>query len=190
MNLRLLPAVAVLLSGCASGPTDFVRDYHRALDERPGMPVSTQSAGERAAAGFASLYGNLSAENVKANVRKVYAPDAWFNDTVATEVGIEAIEGYLLRTAENAELVQAKITDVAVSGRDVYVRWTMEVRVKSLAGGRPILTEGMSQLRFDDQGRIVLHQDFWNPSNGIYQHLPLLGAAIRYVNGLIAKPQL
>ncbi len=188
MNLRHLPFLALLLAGCASGPTDFVRDYHRALDERPGTQLSNQAAGERAAEGFASLYGNLSVDNVKANVRRVYAPDAWFNDTVATEVGVDAIEGYLLRTAENAELVQAKVTDVAVSGRDCYVRWTMEVRVKNLADGSPILTEGMSQLRFDDQGRIVLHQDFWNPANGIYQHLPLLGPAIRYVNALIAKP--
>ncbi|MFZ4484477.1 MAG: nuclear transport factor 2 family protein [Chthoniobacterales bacterium] len=187
MSVRFLPVVAVLLAGCASGPTDFVRDYHRALDERPGVPVSTQSAGERAAAGFASLYGNVSSENVKANVRNVYAPEAWFNDTVATEVGIKAIEGYLLRTAENAESVQAKITDVAVSGHDVYVRWTMEVRVKSLAGGQPVTTEGISQLRFDPEGRIVLHQDFWNPSHGIYQHLPLLGPAIRWVNQLITK---
>jgi hypothetical protein len=82
--------------------------------------------------------------------------------------------------------VSAKINDVAVSGSDCYVRWTMEIRAKNLAGGRPVVTEGVSQLRFDDEGRIVLHQDFWNPATGIYQHLPLLGPAIRFVNGLIS----
>jgi hypothetical protein len=78
---------------------------------------------------------------------------------------------------------------VAVSGADCYVRWTLEFRTKNLAGGKPIVTEGVSQLRFDEQGRIVLHQDFWNPAAGIYGHLPVLGPAIRYVNGLIAKPE-
>ncbi len=188
LSVLLLPAAAWLLAGCASGPTDFTRDYHRAMAERPGSKLGSREAGEKAAAGFAALYGNLSVENVQARVRQVYAPDAWFNDTIATEVGLDAIEAYLLRTAENAELVQARVTDVAVSGPDCYVRWTMEVRVKGLAGGQPITTEGISQLRFDEQGRIILHQDFWNPSNGIYQHLPLLGPALRWVNGLIAKP--
>lgn len=188
MNLRLLGAATLLLTGCASGPTDFVDDYHRALADRPGTALAGREAGEKASKGFAALYGDLSVENVQANARKVYAPGAWFNDTVATEVGVDAIERYLLRTARNAELVQAKVTDVAVSGPDCYVRWTMEVRVKSLAGGEPIRTEGISQLRFDDQGRIVLHQDFWNPANGIYEHLPLLGPSIRFVKGLIAKP--
>ena len=186
MKNRFLSAtLVVLLSGCASGPTDFTRDYHRALADRPGVAVVDRQTAKQVVARFAALYGNLSEENVAANVRNAYAPEAWFNDTIATEVGIDAIEKYLLKTARGAEKVEAKINDVAVSGADVYARWTMEIRTKNLAGGQPVITEGLSQLRFDDQGRIVLHQDFWNPSSGIYQHLPLLGPAIRFVNGLI-----
>ena len=186
MNKWRLPFLLLALSvaGCASGPTDFTKEYHEALAARPGVALNAQSA--RAAVGkFAGLYGDLSVPNVTANVRGVYAADAWFNDTIATEVGIDAIEKYLLKTAEGAEKVSAKINDVAISGSDCYVRWTMEIRTKNLAGGKPIVTEGVSQLRFDEQGRIVLHQDFWNPATGIYQHLPLLGPAIRFVNGLI-----
>jgi len=180
----LLLAAALGLAGCSAGPTDFTKEYQAALSARPGV-VMAGPAARSAVDGFAKLYGDLSVSNVNANVRKVYAPDAWFNDTIATEVGIEAIEKYLLKTAEGAEAVNAKVNDVAVSGSDCYVRWTMEIRTKNLAGGKAIVTEGVSQLRFDEQGRIVLHQDFWNPSAGIYQHLPLLGPAIRYVNGLI-----
>jgi hypothetical protein len=183
-NLLFFP-LALLLGGCTSGPTDFTGEYRQALAERPGVTISDRTAAERAVSRFASLYGDLSEKNVAANVRDVYAPGAWFNDTIATEVGIDAIEKYLLKTARGAEKVEAKINDVAVSGADVYARWTMEIRTKNLAGGQPVITEGLSQLRFDDQGRIVLHQDFWNPSAGIYQHLPLLGPAIRFVNGLI-----
>lgn len=186
MSQRRCPVFLLVLSlaGCASGPTDFTQEYREALAARPGVALDASSA--RAAVGnFAGLYGDLSVPNVTAKVREVYAADAWFNDTIATEVGIEAIGKYLLKTAEGAEAVSAKINDVAVSGADCYVRWTMEIRTKNLAGGKPIVTEGVSQLRFDDEGRIVLHQDFWNPATGIYRHLPLLGPAIRLVDGLI-----
>ena len=183
-NNTIVFIAALLLAGCAAGPTDFVREYQAALAARPGVPLTPQSA-RAAVDGFAGLYGDLSISNVGANARKVYAPDAWFNDTIATEVGIVAIEKYLLRTAGGAEVVSADINDAAVSGSDCYVRWTMEVRTKNLAGGQPVTTEGVSQLRFDPEGRIILHQDFWNPATGIYQHLPLLGPAIRFVNGLI-----
>ena len=182
--MKILPLVVFFLTGCAAGPRDFVKDYQAALAERPGMPLSSEQ-GKQAVAGFAGLYGDLSVANVSARAREVYAAGAWFNDTIATEVGIDAVEKYLLKTAEGAEKVEAKINDVAVSGADVYVRWTMEIRANNLAGGQPIVTEGISQLRFDREGRIVLHQDFWNPASGIYQHLPLLGPFIRFVNRLI-----
>jgi hypothetical protein len=178
----------VFLAGCAGGPRDFTADYQAALASRPGVPLSNWMEGRRAASRFEALYGNLTRANVEASVRSVYAPEAWFNDTIATEVGIDAIERYLLKTADGTESVQAKVQDVAVSGADCYVRWTMVVRAKKLAGGEPVTTEGVSHLRFDDQGRIIVHQDFWNPSAGIYQHLPLLGPAIRYVNSLMTKP--
>lgn len=178
-------AALAILAGCSSGPVDFTRDYDAALRERPGVALADASEGRRLSARFASLYCDLSPRNVKARVRSVYAPDAWFNDTIATEVGIDAIERYLLKTAEGAQSVSAAVEDVAVSGPDCYVRWTMKVQAQNLAGGQPITTKGLSQLRFDADGKIVFHQDFWNPAAGIYQQLPLIGPAIRHVNRLI-----
>ena len=186
---RLPILLSFVLAGCSSGPLDATREYRAALEQRPGVSFTNAEQARRATDRFAALYGNLSEENVQSRVRQTYAPDAWFHDTVATKVGIDAIEKYLLKTARGAESIKATPQDVAVSGSDCYVRWTMEVRTKNLAGGKPTVTEGVSQLRFDEQGRIILHQDFWNPAAGIYEHLPLLGPAIRYVNSLIAKPE-
>lgn len=185
-HVTFAAAAAAILSACSSGPTDFVRDYDAALAARPGVVLRDNAAGREAAKGFAALFGDLSADNVKARAREVYAADAWFNDTIATKSGIDAIERYLLKTAAGSEKVRAEVKDVAVSGSDCYVRWTMEVRSKGLSGGRPITTAGMSHLRFDREGKILLHQDFWDAAAGIYQQLPVLGPAIRYVDGLIA----
>lgn len=181
--------LSLALAGCSGGSLDTAREYRAALEQRPGISFGNPEQGRRATEVFTALYADLSENNVRARVRETYAPQAWFNDTIATEVGIDAIEKYLLKTARGAEMIKATPNDVAVSGPDCYVRWTMEVRAKNLAGGKPIVTEGISQLRFDEQGRIVLHQDFWNPAAGIYGHLPVLGPAIRFVNGLITKPE-
>ena len=107
------------LPGCSSGPTDFRADYAKALAERPGVSLGSNESAQRAVQRFAALYGDLSEKNVKALARETYAADAWFNDTVATEVGIDAVEKYLLKTARGAEKVAARLEDVAVSGSDV-----------------------------------------------------------------------
>ena len=181
--------LCLVFAGCSGGNLDATSGYRAALAARPGVVFSSPEQGRRAAEVFSALYADLSEDNVRKRVRITYAPDAWFNDTLSTEEGIDAIEKYLLKTARGSEMVKGTTQDVAVSGSDCYVRWTLEFRTKNLAGGKPIITEGVSQLRFDAQGRIVLHQDFWNPAAGVYQHLPLLGPAIRFVNGLIARPE-
>ena len=43
------------------------------------------------------------------------------------------------------------------------------------------LLPSISQLRFDGDGRVAFHQDFWNAADGLYEHLPLLGNLIRRV---------
>ncbi|MFM8457517.1 MAG: hypothetical protein ACKOB0_01015, partial [Chthoniobacterales bacterium] len=76
------------LAGCSGGTLDSSREYRAAMAERPGVTFSTADDGRRASGRFSALYGDLSEQNVKDRVRETYAPEAWFNDTIATEVGI------------------------------------------------------------------------------------------------------
>lgn len=181
----LLSLCALALAGCASGPTNFVTDYQEAMQDRPGVRLETNERGREMARNFIELYADLSPENVEDRVRETYAVNVWFNDTIATKVGVDAVAAYLLRTAKDTPEVWAVIDDVAVSGADCYVRWTMTVRTPNLAGGAPIVTSGLSQLRFNRDGLIILHQDYWNPAAGVYQHLPVIGPVLRYIDGLI-----
>ena len=39
----------------------------------------------------------------------------------------------------------------------------------------------MSHIRFDREGKVVLHQDYWGSATGSYQHLPVVGRLINWV---------
>lgn len=39
----------------------------------------------------------------------------------------------------------------------------------------------MTHLRFDREGKVVLHKDFWDAGGGFFEHLPVLGRAMRWV---------
>ena len=75
--------------------------------------------------------------------------------------------------------MKVTVVDVARSGANYYVRWTMEVRFKGARDS--VFTIGMTQLRFNEQGLIVFHQDFWDSTAGFFEHLPVLGSAIRWI---------
>jgi hypothetical protein len=78
--------------------------------------------------------------------------------------------------------VQVDILQTLVSGADVYLIWAMRAEFTPVR--KPVISEtiGITHLRFDDAGRVVLHQDFWDTGLGFYQHIPLLGQVVKSIN--------
>jgi hypothetical protein len=57
----------------------------------------------------------------------------------------------------------------------------MMIRIKRLRGGRATHSIGISHIVFDRDGRIALHQDFWEAASGLFEHIPLVGGLIRAI---------
>ena len=57
----------------------------------------------------------------------------------------------------------------------------MDLVFKKIARGEQTTTVGMSHIRFNAKGQVVLHQDFWDSASGLYEHIPVLGSLIRGV---------
>lgn len=180
LPLAALVALVVLLSACKMVPpvVDSAAGFHAALAEFSARPnVVPGSAAEQAGiAGMKGLIGHITAENVRANTAKVYAPDCYLNDTLKTLRGAANVEAYFLDTAAGAESVTATFEDVTRAGDGLYYfRWVMDMRLKKVAKGKTIRSQGISVVRFDEQGRVLIHQDFWDSSTGLFEHVPVFG---------------
>ena len=64
---------------------------------------------------------------------------------------------------------------------EYYVRWSMMIRFKRFKKNVDTHSIGLSHLRFDAQGRVVYHQDYWNAADGLFRHIPVLGWMIEAV---------
>ncbi len=129
---------------------------------------------------FAGFWSRLDPESVRTRIREVYDADVWFNDTVKTITTIDDLEHYMAETAERAETT-VEIEDISRSGPETYVRWVMTI----VPGGDPEadawISTGITHLRFNEDGRVILHQDFWDPAGGIYEHLPVVGGILERI---------
>jgi len=177
-KILLVLCGAVVLGGCTTTPPPSLPAYLAAGREIRGVILSPQDS--KAAVGrFEDYFSDITEKSVLEKTRTTYAPEAYFNDTLKTIRGNREIEKYFLRLAANTDFTRVRLKDVARSGASYYVRWEMEFRIK---GGRSTVTTiGMSELRFDSGGRIVLHQDFWDSTAGLFEHLPVLGPTIRWI---------
>lgn len=174
--------------GCSGVPrvTDSaaaLRAIRAEMEARPTVAVG--SPAERQGIERLKLFlSRIDAESVRNNTLSVYAPDAYLNDTLVSRRGSSNIQSYFLATVEAAETITANIEDVTRSADGFYyVRWTMDVRMKKVAAGETIRTLGITLVRFDDQGRVLIHQDYWDSAAGLWDHVPGLGRGIRWIKG-------
>jgi len=180
----ILAIVVTFLTSCQSPnmSKQRVAAFRVAVSKTPSAGfVAGGNAEKIALDNVKAFLADLSPDNVRAMTRKVYAENAYFNDTLKTLQGVDAIEVYLLHTAETVTSINVEFDDVARSGDDYYLRWRMDFRAPKLSGGEVIRTIGITQIRFNRDGKVVLHQDFWDSAAGLFEHLPVSNQMINAV---------
>jgi len=63
-------------------------------------------------------------------------------------------------------------------GTQAFLTWEFRFRMKRLVSGEQCI-RGATHVRFDAQGRVVLHRDYWDAAEELYEKLPLLGGFMR-----------
>jgi len=177
--LCLAGILMIILSGCSNrgGATPLidVDAYEQALKEFPGSTLAIETGLER----FQATFHDLTAPDIADRFRATYAESLFFNDTLHTIEQLDNLADYMHRTGAGLHESTVDVHQILRDGSDVFVRWTMEFKTR--AAGRNIYSRsiGMTHLRFDDDGRVVLHQDFWDSGHALYAQLPFVGFAVR-----------
>ena len=185
-SAALLPATILLLTACSAVPRDATTrawaEYSDTLRrlEAHGVPLEPGSDAERLAVDrFQRLLSDFKAADFRAGIRRVYADDVFFNDTLKTLRGVDQVEAHLTATAEALEAGTVDFVDLVAENGNYYFRWELEVRAKRIASGEERRSFGMSHVRFDASGKVVLHQDFWDSTGGLFEQVPALGWMLR-----------
>lgn len=182
---KLLLIIILVLAGALAwvatrpaAPKYFAEEYRRALDDHPGSTSAIESGMAR----FADVYDNLTHPEIGERIEQLYADPMYFNDSLKTFVVRLQLVEYMKATALKLDDSSVEVQQVLRDENDVFVRWTM--KFTSSAMGKQILSDsiGMTHLRFDADGRIVLHQDFWDSAAGLYRNLPVVGYALKKVD--------
>jgi ketosteroid isomerase-like protein len=166
-----------LLSGCSSRVRDsYVSEYQQAVSGLTGVAVTGSEPVER----FKALYGDLKGNNLDERIDAVYAETLYFNDTLHTFRERSALRDYLKKTAQRVDSINVSVDHILVDGNDVWLNWRMQTRARALGRTMEADTIGMTHLRFDVDGRVVLHQDYWDSTEGLFIHIPVIGGLVRW----------
>ncbi len=186
----LATAVFLVPGGCACsvarGTNDIavtkaaLRDTDRGRMELMEHGTETEKAAiER----FKSFYRVFSAQRINESLSEVYAEGAYFEDGIRQVRGRQSIREYILGTTSAFEECTFDIVDVATSRDDYYFRWTMTLRLRR-DPDTPLVLPGMSHVRFDRQGMVVFHHDYWE-TLALFERFPVIGGVLRWIKSRI-----
>lgn len=175
---------SVLASCSSSGTRDLVGGGTAALERTGGASLASALRSSQDIEvdidRFLGLFTAFDRASVERAAREAYATGAYFNDGFVEIEGHEAIADYLARTADATAEIEVEIEDRVVAGGEVYLRWVMRFTTAG-SRSRTVVAPGITHLRFDADGHIVYHRDYWDGSGALAEFVPLMGAILRSV---------
>lgn len=134
---------------------------------------------------FGLIFKDFKLGATETNIRAVYAAELYFNDTFKIIDNIEELVEYMSHSASQVESTKVEVLDVIRSEHDYFVRWSMEMKLKIKGKNIESHSIGMTQLRFNQAGKVVFHQDFWDSSEAFFEHLPMMGGLVKKIKSML-----
>lgn len=134
---------------------------------------------------FGKIFSDFKSGATEANIRSVYAENLYFNDTLKIVEGIDELVQYMTESAESVDGTTVEILEVIRGDEDYFIRWSMKMDLNIKGSESFSHSVGMSQLRFNEAGKITFQQDFWDSSEAFFEHIPVLGRFVKKVKTML-----
>ena len=131
---------------------------------------------DEAAGRYARYFETLTPASA-GDIRAFAAPDIRFKDPFNDLVGIDAYIRVYDKMFADVDDACFAILDRAISGQVAYLRWRMTFQFR----GAPWVLEGVAEVEFDAEGRVLRHIDHWDSGSQFYRRLPVIGWLIRLI---------
>jgi hypothetical protein len=110
-----------------------------------------------------------------------YHEEIVFVDPLKQVCGISQLQSYFTAMYGQVSHCYFETKTVQEHPDSSFVSWTMTFSHPKLNKGKEINLDGCSELHWQ-QGKILFHRDYFDAGAMLYQHLPLIGGLIRWIN--------
>ena len=118
---------------------------------------------------------------------ELYSENIHFSDALILTKDKQVIVKHFSDLEAAGSKVKVTMHQRILSGNDIFLVWSMEARFTPIR--REMISDslGVTHLRFDRNGKVILHQDFWDSTEGFFRHIPVLGSVVNSVRRRVAN---
>jgi hypothetical protein len=122
-------------------------------------------------------FSPFTVEQVEKNFPLAYAESIYFRDAFHSFTDREAMVAYMRASAKMSPGVTFEFSSAVRDGIDFYLPWTMVLPGKP----EPQRSIGLSHLRFNSEGQVIFHQDYWDSADVLVPKVPVANGLIELV---------
>ncbi|WP_180681996.1 nuclear transport factor 2 family protein [Tepidicella baoligensis] len=127
-----------------------------------------------------AFFEHLSPESL-GSLNQLYAPQARFKDPFNEVEGTQAIRAIFVHMFQSLQEPRFVVTGRVQQGEQAFLTWDFHFRFQRFDTSTVQTIRGATHLMFDHQGQIVLHRDYWDAAEELYEKLPGIGALMRWL---------
>lgn len=146
------------------------------FDPPPAMPGTHEAAVEATVAFFEQL-----TPDSLSRIGQRYAPEARFKDPFNEVCGVPAITGIFEHMFAALHEPRFVVTGRVLQGAQCFLTWDFLFRFQRFDTATTQTVRGATHLVFSPEGQIVLHRDYWDAAEELYEKLPLVGGLMRWL---------
>ncbi len=130
---------------------------------------------------FKDAWANFDVSSLS-QLENLYSPSLKFVDPIGKIEGRDAFLSHMESQCKNLLECRFRYNEEleVISSNRASLVWSMTMRHKAIGGGKSTETRGVSIIQFDQL--VTFHGDYFDLGQMVYQHLPVLGRAVRMVN--------
>jgi steroid delta-isomerase len=116
------------------------------------------------------------------NLAAFVTPDVRFKDPFNDVRGVAAMQRVLTHMFDAVGPVFFRVTEMVSDKDSCMMHW----RFSGTLRDSPWVFDGMTVVRFDGNGRVCEHIDYWDAAGAFYERLPAIGALLRWLRTRLA----
>lgn len=124
---------------------------------------------------------SLSPDDLK-HLEQYVSKDVHFRDPLNDVKGVEAMRKVFLHMYDTLGPVTFTVRHAASDADTCLMSWRFSANLR----GSPWDFEGTSVVRFNAEGQVLAHTDYWDAAGSLYEKFPFIGGLLRRLRRMAA----
>lgn len=138
---------------------------------------------EQAAIEYAEMFENLTPDSID-RFNTVFDSGARFCDPFNDVTGVDNIRHVFEHMYEVCNNPRFEVVSLTTSGPVSWLLWNFYFRIQR----RDMKITGVSMVKFNNQGKVIEHTDYWDAASQLYEYLPVVGWLVKKLRRQFATP--